>query len=96
MGRIKNILRNIREFFWDEFGPTMFGVMAMILPVFIAFVFFMAWAWDHDEKACAAKGGHLTSKTSGGMGFDTKGKPVYTTTTVTFCISKDGRIIEDY
>ena len=46
------------------------------------------------QRDCRTKGGHTVSHTEVGTGFTSTGKPVTTTSTTTFCLSADGRILD--
>lgn len=53
-------------------------------------VLFMAMAGTQESDACKAKGGHIVSKSN--VGFTSNGGTAVTT--VSFCLSADGRILE--
>lgn len=46
------------------------------------------------EQHCRALGGHVKTVTSSGIGYDTKGRPVVTSTSTDYCLSADGRILD--
>lgn len=61
-------------------GPMIKAIVAFIAFVALVIGLFVI-AWNHDERECAEKGGHLISKS----GYKT---------TIVFCIDDEGRILE--
>lgn len=65
------------------------GIVMMV----VLLIFANKW----EREACEAKGGRIYSRTITGIGVGVSGNgqvsTVPTTSTVTFCISEDGRII---
>lgn len=60
----------------------------------VALAALMIWATIDENNRCAANRGHMVTKSISGVGFGSDGKVVPTFSTISFCLSKDGRIIE--
>lgn len=67
------------------------------IPVITALVVGVCWlayyTAELEVRACTALGGKLSSKSISGVGISTSGSVVPTFSTVTFCLSADGRIL---
>lgn len=54
----------------------------------------MIWATVAEFQACEAAGGHMVTKSSVGVGFTSGGQMATVPTSTSFCVSKDGRILD--
>ena len=67
------------------------GVLIAVLVV-LALVF--ARLQREERSECEARGGHIVSKGSTGVGVSSGGRAVTTYSDVRLCVSADGRILE--
>lgn len=69
-------------------------ILVGLAAAFIVILVLTVWASVAEHAACAAKGGHILSKSVTGVGIVGDGKMATTFSTTEFCISRDGRILE--
>lgn len=78
----------------DELGPAIAAI------VIIAIVGGCIWLAVGDDDAfakhCSSLGGHVKDVSSTGVGVAANGKTVVTTSTIEFCLSGDGRILDTH
>jgi predicted metal-binding membrane protein len=73
-------------------------VITAVVAVAIAAVAVLIWlavnATDEHADACRATGGIVKSSSKSTTSFDTKGKPVFGSTTINVCINKEGNVTD--
>lgn len=71
-----------------------------VLGVLVGLVALVAGVWwlltlpDTFREHCEAAGGHVISKNAVGTGVSASGRPVVTTTTIRWCLTPDGRVLD--
>jgi hypothetical protein len=70
---------------------AVFGTLGLAIVVLI---YIAIQESNRFEANCRSMGGHVHSAHSVGTGIGSKGKPVTTYNTTTFCLSADGRILD--
>lgn len=97
------ILDDIKARRWDRVWDTMkeeWPLIAgggLILGCLILIAVAIPMAINEDKaytQKCEAAGGHVVRKTTTNTGISSDGKPVTTHSTLRFCLTDDGRMIE--
>lgn len=68
-------------------------VWSVILIFSVAFMALLAYATVLEHGACRKAGGRMVTKTVSGIGVSSGGSVVPTVSSVSFCLSEDGRIL---
>lgn len=69
------------------------GVVAVLVGVGFL-IYYGVRADERFRQHCYSVGGHVKVAHSTGIGYDSKGRPVTTYSSTTYCLSTDGRILD--